>query len=172
MPSNVHDRSRTSWWGPSERYGAITSMDTKGSDNDIRACHERWRTVAFTFCDCFLGDKEKAAIAAQDAFAAFLLDSREADNKRVPLKLLRYALGVALDQSSQETALLATDELEKTIPRLPLAERAVFILRGIFDLSPFEAAFIGGTTSDEVHRLWTDSLLHLHDLWVRERPLA
>jgi len=145
-------------------------MDT--SDNDIGACHERWRTLAFTFCDCFLGDKQKAATAAQDAFAAFLLDSRETGRHRVPLNLLRYAVGVAVDQSSPERALLATDELERTIPRLPPAERVVFILRGILDLSPFEAAVIGGTTSDEVHRLWTDSLLHLHDLWVKERPVC
>jgi hypothetical protein len=147
-------------------------MDTKWSDNDIRASHERWRTLAFTFCDCFLGDKQKAATAAQDAFAAFLLDSRETGHNRVPLKLLRYAVGVALDQSPQETTLPATDELEQTIPRLPPMERAVFILRGILDLTPFEVAVIGGTTSDEVHRLWTDSLLHLHDLWVKERPLT
>lgn len=145
-------------------------MDTR--DNDIRACHERWRTLAFTFCDCFLGDKQKAVTAAQDAFVAFLLDSRETDHDRVPLKLLRYAVGVVLDQSSQRTTRLATDELERTLPQLPPAERAVFILRGILDLSPFEVAVIGGITSDEVHRLWTDSLLHLHDLWVEERPLA
>ena len=147
-------------------------MDLKWSDNDIRACHERWRTLAFTFCECFLGDKQKAATAAQDAFAAFLPDSRGTDHNRVPLKLLRYALGVALDQSSQETTVQARDELERTIPRLPPAERAVFILRGILDLSPFEVAVIGRTTSDEVHRLWTDSLLHLHDLCVRKRPLT
>jgi len=147
-------------------------MDTKWSNNDIRACHEKWRTLAFTFCDCFLGDKQKAATATQDAFATFLLDSRETDHDRIPLKLLQYALGVALDQSSQEIGCLATDELEITIPRLPPAERAVFILRGILDLSPFEVAIIGRTTSDEVHRLWTASLLHLHDLWVKERPPA
>jgi len=147
-------------------------MDTKWSDNDLRACHERWRTLAFTFCHCFLGDKEKAETAAQDAFSAFLLDSRETDDNRVPLMLLQYAMGVALDQTSRQTTLLATDELERTIPRLPPAERAVFILRGILDLSPFEVAVIGRTTSDEVHRLWTDSLLHLHDLWVKERPLV
>jgi len=147
-------------------------MDTEWSDNDLRACHERWRTLAFTFCDCFLGDKEKAATAAQDAFAAFLLDSRGTVHDRVPLMLLQYAMGVALDQRSEEAALPATDELERTIPRLPPAERAVFILRGILDLSPFEVAVIGRTTSDEVHRLWTASLLHLHDLWVKERPLT
>jgi DNA-directed RNA polymerase specialized sigma24 family protein len=155
-----------------KRHDAFTPMDTEWSDNDIRACHARWRTLAFTFCDCFLGDKQKAATAAQDAFEAFLLDSRETGNNRVPLMLLRYAVSVALDQGSQETAPLATDELERTIPRLPPAERAVFILRGILDLSTFEVAIIGRTTSDEVHRLWTDSLLHLHDLWLKQRPLT
>ena len=147
-------------------------MGTKCSDNDIRACHERWWTLAFTFCDCFLGDKHRAATATQDAFATFLLDSRETGRDRVPLMLLQYAMGVALNQSSGEASLQATNELETTIPRLPPAERAVFILRGILDFSPFEVAAIGRTTSDEVHRLWTDSLLHLHDLWVKERPLA
>jgi DNA-directed RNA polymerase specialized sigma24 family protein len=141
-------------------------MDAKWSNNGTRASHERWRTLAFTFCDCFLGDKEKAATAAQDAFAAFLLDSRETRNDGVPLMLLRYAMGVALDRSSQDTALRASNELERTIPRLPPAERAVFILRGVLDLSPFEVALIGRTTSDEVHRLWTNSLLRLRDLWV------
>jgi hypothetical protein len=149
-----------------KRQSAVTPMDTKWSETDIRACHERWRTLAFTFCDCFLGDKERATTAAQDAFAAFLLDSHEADHNRVPLKLLQYAMGVALDQGPREKTLSPADELENTIPELPPAERAVFILRGILDLSPFEVAVIGRTTSDEVHRLWTDSLLHLHDLWV------
>ena len=139
-----------------------------GDINGMRACHERWRTLAFTFCDCFLGDKEKAATAAQDAFSAFLLDSRETSNRGTPLMLLQYAMGVALDQSSQETALAGSNELERTIPRLPPAERAIFILRGVLDLSPFEAAVIGRTTSDEVHRLWTDSLLHLRDLWLNK----
>lgn len=128
--------------------------------------------MAFTFCDCFLGDKEKAATAAQDAFAAFLLDSRETGYNRVPLTLLRYAVGVVLDQRLQGTTLPATDELERTIPRLPPAERAVFILRGILNLSPFEVAVIGGITNDEVHRLWTDSLLHLQDIWVKARPVC
>jgi len=143
-----------------------------GKGTDIRTCHERWRTLAFTFCDCFLGDKEKAATAAREAFITFLLDSRETDHNRVPLMLLQCAISCALDQSSQETTPQATDELEKTIPRLPPAERAVFILRGILDLSPFEVAVIVGATSDEVHRFWTSSLLHLHDLWVKKRAVT
>jgi len=146
-------------------------MDARWSDNDVRACHETWRALAFTFCDCFLGDKEKAATAAQDAFAAFLLNSHETDQGRVPLMLLQYALGVALEQSSQLTTLHPTDELEAMMLRLSPAERAIFILRGILDISPFEVAVIGRTTTDEVHRLWTASLLHLHNLWVKERPL-
>jgi DNA-directed RNA polymerase specialized sigma24 family protein len=121
--------------------------------------------LAFIFCDCFLGDRENAATAAQDAFAAFLLDSRETGRDRVPLMLLQYALRVALDQSSQARPLPGTDALEMTIPQLPAAERAVFILRGILDLAPFEVALIARTTSDEVHKLWTDSLLHLRALW-------
>ena len=140
-------------------------MDARWSENDVRACHETWRALAFTFCDCFLGDKEKAASAAQDAFAAFLLDSHDTDQGRVPLMLLQYALGVALEQSSQVTTLYPTDDLEAMILRLHPAERAVFILRGILDLSAFEVAVIGRTTSEEVHRLWTDSLLHLYNHW-------
>jgi len=170
MPSSAHNRSRSSRWYPTEPNDSLSPADTKPRDTGIRACHERWRTLAFTFCDCFLGDKEKAATAAQEAFTTFLLDSCERDHNRVPLMLLQYALGCALDQSSRETTPQATDEMERIVPRLP-AERAVFILRGILDLSPFEVAVIGRTTSDEVHRLWTDSLLHLRDLWVKPRAV-
>jgi hypothetical protein len=138
----------------------------EAGENDIRACHEKWRAMAFTFCDCFIGDRQKAATAAQDAFAAFLLDSRDLDPGRAPLKLLQYAIGGALDQGPRESGSTAADELEKTIPELPAAERAVFILRGILDLSPFEVALVGRTTTDEVHRLWTDALLHLRKIWV------
>ncbi len=139
-------------------------MDTDAI-SDIPACHEQWRILTFTFCDCFLGDRQKAATAAQDAFAAFLAESTELHNSPAPLRLLQCAMGAALNQAPQENALAAKNELERTLPELPDAERAVFILLAIIGLSPFEAAMVGRTTSDEVHRLWNDSLLRLGRLW-------
>ncbi len=133
-----------------------------------RRQYEQWRTLAFMFCDYFLGDKDKAATAARDAVAAFLLDCRETAGGQVPLTLLKYALGIVLQQSSDRTMPAKANALELAVPRLPAAERAVFILRGILNLSAFEVAVIGGTTSDEVHRLWTDSLLHLRALWIQK----
>jgi len=35
-----------------------------------------------------------------------------------------------------------------------------------------EVAVIVRATSDEVHRFWTSSLLHLHDLWVKKRAVT
>ncbi len=133
-----------------------------------RKQYEHWCTLAFMFCDCFLGDKEKAATAARDAVAAFLLDCRETGSSQVPLALLKYALGAVLQQASDGTVPAEANALELAVPRLPAAERAVFILRGILNLSPFEVAVIAGTTSDEVYRLWTDSLLRLRALWIQK----
>ncbi len=144
--------------------GCIKRMNTN-TIADIRAYHEQWRILAFTFCDCFLGDRQKATTAAQDAFAAFLAESSELHNSPAPLRLLQYAIGSALDQAPQEDAFAAKNELERTLPELPAAERVVFILLGILELSPFEVATVGRTTSDEVHRLWNNSLLRLRRLW-------
>jgi hypothetical protein len=137
-------------------------------ESNSRSRYEEWRTLAFTFCDCFLGDKGKAAVAARDALAAFLLDYRGCGGHQVPLPLLRYALAKALHHGSDARQSAKANALESTIPQLPAAERAVFILRGVLNLSPFDVAVIGGITSDEVHRLWTDSLLHLQILWLQK----
>jgi DNA-directed RNA polymerase specialized sigma24 family protein len=120
-------------------------MKTRWDENDVRALYEKWGASVFTFCQCLLGDEEKAAAATQDAFLAFVRDGEPRPN-RMPLKLIRHAMEASLNHGSAEIRFPATDQLEDTHPLLPPTERAVFILRSILDLPTSEIAVITGVT--------------------------
>jgi DNA-directed RNA polymerase specialized sigma24 family protein len=58
--------------------------------------------------------------------------------------------------------------MEEMVKLLPAEERGVFILKSVLDLDFNQIAAITGMTLEQVHRLWSESLLHVRDLWLKK----
>lgn len=137
--------------------------------NEVQEFYERWSASVFTFCRCFLGEQDKAEAATQETFMRFLRESPDLPLERLPLGLLRRALESVKGESSlYAPAVPQTEELEDIVALLSQEERAVFILRGVLDLSAAEVALATGTTSDQVNQLWMRALMSLRKLWLNK----
>jgi DNA-directed RNA polymerase specialized sigma24 family protein len=135
----------------------------------VREFYSRWSTTVFTFCRLFLGEEEAAEEATQQAFMNSLTENMDLGSDKIPLRLLRNALNaVSCNSSGARPGFPDTDEMEDTIKLLPQEERSVFILRSVLDLDFSQVTIVTGLSTEQVHRLWSESLLHVRDFWLKK----
>ena len=99
----------------------------------------------------------------------FFGEEDELDVNRIPLRLLRKALLAArANSSTARPGFPDTDEMEDMVKLLPQDERAVFILHSVLDLDFSQVTVVTGLSTEQVHRLWSESLLHVRDFWLKK----
>jgi hypothetical protein len=136
---------------------------------EVREFYSRWSSTVFTLSRLFLGEQEAAEEATQQGFVNYLGEVDRLEFERVPLRLLRKTLEAARGNSSAvRQAFPDTDEMEDMIKLLPQDERAVFILRSVLDLGFSDVTVVTGLSSEQVHRFWSESLLHVRDFWLKK----
>jgi DNA-directed RNA polymerase specialized sigma24 family protein len=142
----------------------------KLNEYEAQDFYKRWSTTVFTFARLFLGEEEVAEEATQQAFVTFLSEQNpDLDLNRIPLRLLRKALDAARGNSSvSRPSFPDTDEMEDMVKLLPTEERAVFILRSVLDLEFPQVSVVTALPMDRVQQLWSESLLHVRDLWLKK----
>jgi hypothetical protein len=141
----------------------------KYSEYEAQDFYKRWSTTVFTFARLFLGEEEVAEEATQQAFVTFLSEQPDLDLNRIPLRLLRKAFdAVRANSSVSRPTFPDTDEMEDMVKLLPIDERAVFILRSVLDLEFPQVSVVTALSMDRVQQLWSESLLHVRDLWLKK----
>ena len=139
------------------------------NEAEVRDFYSRWSSTVFTLSRLFLGEQEAAEEATQQGFVNYLGEVDRLEFERVPLRLLRKTLEAARGNSSAvRQAFPDTDEMEDMIKLLPQDERAVFILRSVLDLGFSDVTVVTGLSSEQVHRFWSESLLHVRDFWLKK----
>src|SRR6266478_596799 len=135
------------------------------NEQDVREFFEQWSTTVFTYCRLHMGAEEPAESAAHQAFVRYLSEEPDlSQENKIPLRLLRHTY-----QSCRAVGYTAmsrfpeTEEMEEMVKLLPPDERAVFILKSVLDLDFNQIAAVTGMTIEQVHRLWSESLLHVRD---------
>jgi DNA-directed RNA polymerase specialized sigma24 family protein len=136
---------------------------------EVREFYSRWSSTVFTLSRLFLGEQEAAEEATQQGFVNYLGEVDRLEFKSIPLRLLRKTLEAARGNSSAvRQAFPDTDEMEDMIKLLPQDERAVFILRSVLDLGFSDVMVVTGLSSEQVNRLWSESILHVRDFWLKK----
>jgi hypothetical protein len=134
-----------------------------------REFYSRWSSTVFTLCRLFLGEEDAAEEATQQGFVNFFGEEDELHLDRIPLRLLRKALQAARGNSTTaRPGFPDTDEMEDMVKLLPQNERAVFILHSVLDLDFSQVTIVTGLSTEQVHRLWSESLLHVRDFWLKK----
>jgi DNA-directed RNA polymerase specialized sigma24 family protein len=135
----------------------------------VREFYSRWSSTVFTLCRLFLGEEDAAEEATQQGFVNFFSEEEGLDLDRIPLRLLRRALLAArANSSTARPGFPDTDEMEDMVKLLPQDERAVFILRSVLNLDFSQVTVVTGLSTEQVHRLWSESLLHVRDFWLKK----
>jgi hypothetical protein len=141
----------------------------KYDEREVQNFYDRWSTTVFTFSRLFLGEEAVAGEATQQAFVNFLVEEPELDLDRIPLRLLRKAFdAVRANSSVGRPSFPDTDEMEDMVKLLPTDERAVFILRSVLDLEFPQVSVVTALSMERVQQLWSESLLHVRDLWLKK----
>src|SRR4051794_29516885 len=136
---------------------------------EVREFYRRWSTTVFTLARLFLGDQEAAEEATQQGFVNYMGEVNQLELQRIPLRLLRKTLQYARANSyAMRQAFPDTDEMEDMIKLLPQDERAVFILRSVLDLDFSQITVVTGLSPEQVHRMWSESILHVRDFWLKK----
>ncbi|MCU1285769.1 MAG: hypothetical protein JWO13_2119 [Acidobacteriales bacterium] len=139
-------------------------------EQDVREFFEQWSTTVFTYCRLYMGEEEPAETAAHQAFVRYLSEEPDlSQDKKIPLRLLRHAYLTCRNLGPNAMSRFPdTEEMEEMVKLLPAEERGVFILKSVLDLDFNEIAAVTGMTVEQVHRLWSESLLHVRDLWLKK----
>jgi len=139
-------------------------------EQDVREFFEQWSSPVFTYCRLYMGEEEPAETAAHQAFVKYFAEEPNlSQEKNIPLRLLRHAYLTCRNLSpSFKRRFPDSEEMEEMVKLLPAEERGVFILKSVLDLDFNQIAAITGMTLEQVHRLWSDSLLHVRDLWLKK----
>ena len=146
-------------------------MPSPKSEEEVREFYRRWGAQVVTFCRLFLGDDRLAEHATADAFVLYLRRGLALESRQLPSLLLRCAVSAAKERcSSGDGPIEETPDLRSAILFLPCEQRAVFILRCVLGLDSPSVAMATGLASNNVQRLWVESLLHIRGLLSKESP--
>lgn len=144
-------------------------MNDETPEKQVRDFYRRWNKQVFAFCRLFLGDEERGQKAAREAFLAYVRQRLPLASDRLPMDLLRCALGVVRDLCALADPQKAAHEtLEHAILLLPCEQRAVFILRNVLNVDTVAVAVVTRLPVEQVRRLWMESMLAVREMLPRD----
>ena len=130
--------------------------------------YARWGPSVFTYCRLYLGNRDQAEIATEEAFLRFLSQSPDLGGDRLSLALVRCACEAAGRRCVPPfSGSVEVEELTDALPLLPCEERSVFILRSVLGLRAEVVAVAMLRTPQQVNQIWIESLLRIRKLWLK-----
>ncbi len=143
-------------------------MSRSRLEKEVDRFYGRWCPHVFTFCRLYLGNRDLAEIATEEAFSRFLRQTPELDGDRLSPVLVRCAWEAVQSRCAlRPTASAEVDELVDALPLLPCEERSVFIMRSVLNLRSDEVAVATRQTPEQVNQLLVRSLLRIRKLWLK-----
>ena len=143
-------------------------MSRNRLEPEVDEFYGRWSRQIFTYCRLFLGNRDQAEIATEEAFTRFLSQSPDLSGNRLSLALVRCAWEAAGSHCvSSSPGPAEVEELTDARPLLPCEQRSVFILRSVLGLRAEAVAVATLRTPQQVNQIWVQSLLRIRKLWLK-----
>lgn len=135
------------------------------TEKEVHKFYAKWGPKLCGFCRLLLGDDAQAEKAMEQGFLDYVTRDLEVDCDGMPTLLFTFALDAARKSwSSNGEAPVKTNQLNQAILSLPIAERAVFILRSVMGLDEEVVGEIVEIPFQDVRKRWMGSLRHIRTL--------
>ena len=131
----------------------------------IQNFYQRWSPRVYGFCCLLIGDETSAEAVTAGAFRSYTGRGLELDLVKLPEELLALAWDLSKQSATREAkSNVSSEKLNEAILRLPLEERAVFILRSVMAIDELDAGSILGLPVAALRRTWFRAMLELRKL--------
>jgi hypothetical protein len=128
--------------------------------------YRRWSPKVFGFCSLLLGNKVSAETVTAQAFRGYFERDLEPELVRLPDELMALAWDLCRPIASEGQGFGNgnSEKLDAAILRLPVEERAVFILRNVMAVDELDAGSILGLSLAALRRTWFRAMVDLRKL--------
>lgn len=134
------------------------------SVEDLREFYQRWGSTILSYCELYLGDRNKAEKAIEQVFtehfhaAIASCDEEALSRLKLPVSLLRRAVQIT---AAYDSAVRRDRDTEVDLSVLEPVERSTFILRAALGISSERSADALGVARRDADCLWASALCHL-----------